>query len=75
MDIRIKNTGNRPALMIRLNVVGEQSGEQILPVLYEDNYFSLMPGEEKVIRIKVKLEDARGETPLVKVSGFNAEEH
>lgn len=69
--VTLKNTGDRPALMIRINVIGEQSGEQILPVLYEDNYFSLMPGEEKTVQIRVKTEDTRGEKPVIRVSGFN----
>lgn len=69
--LTVKNTGDRPALMIRLNVVGEQTGEQVLPVLYEDNYFSLMPGEQKEVLVRVRNEDTRGEKPVIKLSGFN----
>lgn len=69
--LTLKNTGDRPALMIRLNVVGEQTGEQVLPVLYEDNYFSLMPGEQKEVLVRVRNEDTRGEKPVIKLSGFN----
>jgi len=29
--------------------VGEKSGEEILPVLWEDNYISLLPGESREI--------------------------
>ena len=37
----IENKTSTPALMIRLNVVGGKDGQQILPVFYSDNYFSL----------------------------------
>lgn len=67
----LNNASAHPALMIRLNAVGKKSGERILPVFYSDNYFSLMPGESKVITIKLRDEDTQGEKPLVKISGFN----
>jgi hypothetical protein len=68
---RLKNTSDKPALMIRLKVVREHSGDRILPVIYSDNYFSLMPGEEKIIRMELATKDTRGEKPKLLVSGFN----
>ncbi len=67
----LANTSSQPALMVRLKVVGRNSGERILPVFYSDNYFFLMPGEEKVITMKLKDADTRGEKPAVEISGFN----
>ncbi|MBE9511096.1 MAG: hypothetical protein IMY71_09475 [Bacteroidetes bacterium] len=67
----LNNTSEHPVLMIRLKVVGQNSGERILPVFYSDNYVSLMPGEEKVITMKLKNEDTAGEKPSVEISGFN----
>ncbi|KPK86598.1 MAG: beta-glycosidase [Bacteroides sp. SM23_62_1] len=67
----LSNSSEHPALMIRLKVVGKNSGERILPVFYSDNYVSLMPGEEKVITMKLMDRDTRGEKPDVKISGFN----
>lgn len=67
----LKNNTETPALLIRLNVVGSQSGQRILPVFYSDNYLFLMPGEEKEINIRIYDADACGETPQVVVSGFN----
>jgi hypothetical protein len=68
---RLKNISNQPALMVRLKVIGTKSSERILPVFFSDNYISLMPGEEKVISMKLKNEDTRGERPSVEISGFN----
>ncbi|MCX6256198.1 MAG: beta-glycosidase, partial [Bacteroidia bacterium] len=46
-----------------------KSGEEWL--LTTDNYVSLMPGDEKVITMKLKNSDTRGEKPKVEISGFN----
>jgi len=71
MSVKVKNTGKTPALMIRLKAQGKNTGERILPAIYEDNYFSLMGGEEKEITITMKEEDCRGEVPVLEVEGFN----
>ena len=69
-SITLVNNGNVPAVMIRLNLKGDD-GEQILPVIYSDNYFHLMPGESRTIGIEWKNEDARGTTPVVEITGTN----
>lgn len=70
-NIVVKNTSDTPALMIRINVVGEKDGDQILPMFYSDNYFSLLPGEERHIDIHWKDVDTRGNAPKVVVTGYN----
>jgi len=67
----LNNTAKTPALMVRLKVIGKQSGSRLLPVFYSDNYISLMPGEKKVIVMRLKDEDTHGERPDVDISGFN----
>jgi len=69
----LNNTSKHPVLMVRLKVVGKNSGKRILPVFYSDNYVSLMPGEKKVITMKLRDEDTGGEKPGVEISGFNLE--
>ena len=71
--VTVKNPSDTPALMIRLNLVGEQDGIQILPALYSDNYFALLPGEEKEVQISWKDEDTRGEKGRVLITGYNVE--
>ena len=67
----LDNTSKTPALMIRLKAVKRNSGDRILPVFYSDNYFSLMPGEKKVIVTRLKDEDTSGEKPSIEITGFN----
>ena len=70
-SVVIENTTKTPALMIRVNVVGQKDGIQILPMFYSDNYFSLLPGEKKEISLRWKDVDTRGEAPKVVISGYN----
>lgn len=69
----IENTTSTPALMIRVNVVGDKDGKQFLPIFYSDNYFALLPGEKKEVTFHWKDEDTRGNAPKVIVSGYNVE--
>ncbi len=71
-SITITNNGTVPAVMLRLNLKGDD-GEQILPVIYSDNYLHLMPGESRTIDIEWKAEDARGCKPIVEITGMNVE--
>ena len=67
----LENRSKIPALMLRLNLVGARDGEQILPVFYEDNWISLLPGERKEIAVRCAAADTRGERPTLQLSGFN----
>jgi hypothetical protein len=67
----LKNATSTPALMMRLNVTGSKDGQRILPVFFSDNYFSLLPNEEKTVTMKLFDIDTRGEKPKVEISGFN----
>jgi hypothetical protein len=67
----LKNISATPALMVRLKAVREKSGDRILPVLYDDNYFSLMPGESRIVTTRLEHADTRGERPKIVLAGFN----
>ena len=71
--VALENSSNAPGLMIRVNVLGAKDGEQILPMFYSDNYFSLLPGEKKTVNIHWKDVDTRGEQPKIVVSGYNVQ--
>ena len=69
-QVTLLNYSNTPAVMLRLNLKGND-GEQILPVIYSDNYLHLMPGESRTIDIEWKTEDARGTKPTIEITGTN----
>ena len=58
-SITLRNDDSVPALLVRL-ILTDRRGEEILPVEYADNYFSLMPGEEKTVAISWKKSGFRG---------------
>ncbi|MFZ1978906.1 MAG: glycoside hydrolase family 2 TIM barrel-domain containing protein [Bacteroidota bacterium] len=68
--LRISNTANRPAFFIRIRMA-EESDE--LRTLYDDNYISLMPGEIKIISVKLNSKDLDHLPQSIhfEVSGFN----
>jgi hypothetical protein len=68
--VTIDNPNPTPALMLRLNLMGAD-GKQILPVIYSDNYFHLMPGEHKTVHISYHIADGRGLAAHAAISGFN----
>lgn len=72
-EVTVENRSDAPVLMVRLNIVGDKDGKQFLPIFYSDNYFALLPGETKVVRVHWKDVDTRGNAPLLKVSGYNVE--
>lgn len=74
MSTELRNVSQSPAIMVRLKVVRDKSGNRILPAIYSDNYVALMPGERRTIVTQVEHSDTRGETPRVVVEGFNTGE-
>ena len=67
----LRNSSAYPAVMVRLKVVREKSGDRILPAIYSDNYITLMPGEQRIIHTELNHADTRGENPRIVVGGFN----
>ena len=71
--VRVKNTSAALAFQIRLAVEAGKPGEEILPVLWEDNYVSLLPGEERMVGARFPSKHSIGLHPTLKISGWNIE--
>jgi hypothetical protein len=69
LTTHVRNAASSPALMVRLKAIRERSGDRILPAIYTDNYFSLMPQETSTITTEVNESDTRGEKPAIVVEG------
>jgi len=67
-DVRLTNTGDVPALMLRLRVTDKDW--LVTPVHYSDNYFHLMPGENRLLTVSFDPECCNGK-PVIGVKGFN----
>jgi exo-1,4-beta-D-glucosaminidase len=46
-------------------------GDDVLPVLWSDNYFTLLPGEEREISVTYATADLGGAKPVIGAEGWN----
>ncbi|HTV41746.1 MAG TPA: glycoside hydrolase family 2 TIM barrel-domain containing protein [Candidatus Sulfotelmatobacter sp.] len=67
---RITNTGNVPALEVRLTLRDAKTGQRILPAYYDDNYICLLPGETRNFRIDFRKSDD-DKHPEITLDGWN----
>jgi exo-1,4-beta-D-glucosaminidase len=71
VHVTVRNPGKALAFQVRLRVT-DGKGEDILPALFEDNYFPLFPGEERAVSVAFDSKQVTG-TPQVLVEGWNVE--
>lgn len=67
--ITVENPGKQFAFFLSVRLVNQESGEELLPVVLEDSYFSLLPGERK--EVTAKFERSPGMKLAVEVEGWN----
>jgi exo-1,4-beta-D-glucosaminidase len=64
-QVTVENTGAALAFAVRLKILS--GDEEVLPVLWEDNYLALMPGEKRILTAKFQTKQ-----PItLAVSGWN----
>jgi exo-1,4-beta-D-glucosaminidase len=71
--VTLKNPSKSIAFAVRLKASNAATGEEVLPVLWEDNYFSLLPGEERQIAATHSASDVGTAKINVTVEGWNLE--
>ena len=67
--VTVENPSKSLAFFVRLKV--NKTGKEILPVLWEDNYFSLLPGEKREVSATYRASELGTAKPAVEVSGWN----
>jgi exo-1,4-beta-D-glucosaminidase len=74
VHVTLQNPSDRLAFQIRVGIRRKNELAEILPVLWEDNYIELMPGESRELTARFLSPDAlNGDSELI-VSGWNIEE-
>ena len=71
--VTIENPGRSLAFQVHVGVRKAHSEDEILPVLWDDNYVSLLPGESKVMTARYLEGGAVGSGASVLVDGWNVE--
>ncbi len=51
--VAVRNSGSALAFQVHLKLTDAVSHEELLPVFWDDNYFALLPGEEREIGVTV----------------------
>jgi exo-1,4-beta-D-glucosaminidase len=69
--VYLENPSQSLAFFVRLKVVKEPKGDEILPVVWEDNYISLMPGEKREVTAMYRASELGTTKPAVEISGWN----
>jgi len=69
--VTVANPGKGMAFAVRLSVKKGARGDEVLPVLWEDNYFPLLPGESRQVAATYSASDLGTATPVVEVEGWN----
>jgi hypothetical protein len=69
--VEVRNGSKAVALATRLKLVDPASGLLVAPVLYSDNYFSLLPGESKRVTLEFPARSAAGDQVSLQVEGWN----
>lgn len=69
--VTVTNAGKTLAFFLRLQVLKGVRGEEVLPVFWQDNYISLLPGESREVTATYRLQDLGAGLPVLKVSGWN----
>ncbi len=71
--VTIENPSKSLAFFVRLKVDKGPKGEEIMPVVWQDNYISLLPGEKREITATYHSGELGAAKASVEVSGWNVE--
>jgi len=70
--VTVANPTRNLAFFIRLQIKKGNHGEDILPIVWEDNYISLMPGERRELTASYKIKDLGAARAFLTVEGLNS---
>ena len=67
----VTNRSKTPAFFIRAEVTGSATGDEILPILWDDNYVTLFAGETKKLQARYAVTNAPASGTFVRLRGHN----
>jgi exo-1,4-beta-D-glucosaminidase len=70
-QLTLMNPGNAIAFMVHVRVTRGKGGEDITPIFWDDNYFSLLPGEKRTVTAKFRRSSQDDRKPFPVVEGWN----
>jgi exo-1,4-beta-D-glucosaminidase len=73
LTVVAENKSGSVAFMVHPRLTRGKDGDDLTPIFWSDNYFSLLPGEKKSVSAKFDSAALRGATPELVVEGWNVE--
>jgi exo-1,4-beta-D-glucosaminidase len=67
---QLTNLTDKTAFFASLAVINEK-GNRVFPLFWEDNYFSLLPGESRSISCTIPKTSLKGQKVFLELSGWN----
>jgi exo-1,4-beta-D-glucosaminidase len=71
MTVMVENQGKIVAFMVHPRITRGEGGEDLTPIFWSDNYFSLLPGESRTVTASWAAASAEGKQPALVVDGYN----
>ena len=71
VQVRLRNSGRKLAFQVCVRAFNKKDGHDILPVLWDDNYVTLMPGESRTLTATYAADQLKNVQPEIEVSGWN----
>ena len=69
--VRLSNPTSHLAFAVHLRLTRGEGGPEVLPILWQDNYFELLPGASREIGASYRVGDLKTSQPFVAVDGWN----
>jgi len=73
VNVKVKNPSSHLAFMVYLDLKKGKTSESVVPVFWDENYFTLLPGEERTVSVSCHTSDLGGQKGRVVVAGWNIE--
>jgi len=71
VTVKVKNPSSSVAFQVHLRITKGKDGDDLVPIFWDDNYFSLLPGEEKSVSATYDVTDAEDKSPVLELDGYN----
>ena len=73
VNVKVKNPSSHVAFMVYLDLKKGETNESVVPVFWSENYFTLLPGEERTVSVSCHTSDLHGQKARIVVGGWNIE--
>lgn len=71
IEVILKNTTSKISFFNELMIISREDTQPVLPVIWSDNYITLIPGETRKVTAKINLSDLKQHSPIVQLRGIN----